>query len=919
MKRLASLFTLMVVVCVFALKAQVVTTEPAILQEDSQNVTVIFKASEGDAGMKGSMSCYAHTGVITNKSNGEWAYGPKTWGDNSDKYKLALAGTNKWKLKIGDIRTYYGITDPTEKVLKLCFVFRSKDGSKTGRAADGGDIFVEVHEAGLALSFTSNAKSNVLTPETSNVTFTAAATQAADMKIYLNSVSSTPVAQIAGSTQLTYTNNFAVGDYDVIAEAVAGGQTMRDTISVCHRRNSQAKSYSGTLKQGATRNADGSVTFCLLAPNKKNVMLSGEWNNFKPLNAQVMDVQDGKYFWTTVSGIDSEHDYAYYYIVDDVIKVADPYAKMVLDPWSDKWLTNDQYPNLKPFPQNLDKHALAVLRGNNPAYSYNWEVKNFNGADKGNLVIYELLFRDFTAEQTVKAATAKLDYLKGLGVNAIELMPIQEFDGNNSWGYNPNFYFATDKAYGTDHDYKQFIDECHKRGIAVILDVVFNHAYGQHPWCQMYWENNKPSADNPFFNTDAPHNWSVGNDWKQENPDVQNFLCDVLKYWIEEYKVDGYRFDLVKGLGDSNSYAGDYDGNSYNASRIRNVKRFADAIRSVKDDAYVILEGFVAGNEENEYGAYGCMSWKKQCSEACQMIGGYSNGSGLYGLNDPKNHYVTFMESHDEERTAFWASEYAANGVKGNLATTMRRSGSAAALTFLAKGAKMLWQFEEMGYDVSINDPGRTDPKPVHWEYLDNADRKGLKDSYSEIINIRTSNPDLFSAEAESYLSANSSNWDGGRFLTAKNKATGKELVVAVNPTFGDKTFSYTFDNPSGKYYINSKSYGTNPSFNAAGAQITVPAHGYVIISNMENALGGVDDIVTDKVQNVTVYPNPATDVVYVDAEEVESIQVYSLTGALAAQSFGENSVNVEQLAAGTYVLRAVTAGGVVTEKLMKK
>lgn len=917
MKRLVSLFTLLVVICVFAVKAQVVTTEPSILQEDSENVTVIFKANEGDGGMKGSTSCYAHTGVITNKSNGEWAYGPLSWGDNSAKYKLSIAGTNKWKLKIGKIREYYGITDPNEKVLKLCFVFRNKDGSKTGRAADGGDIFIDVHDSGLALSFTSNAKSNVLNPSTSNVTFTAATTQTADMKIYLNTVSSTPVAQIAGNTELTYTHSFAAGDYDVIAEASAAGTTLRDTISLCHRRDSQAKQYSGTLKQGATRNADGSVTFCLLAPNKKNVMLNGEWNGYKPVNAQVMDVQNGKYFWTTVSDIPSDRDFAYYYTVDDVINVADPYAKMVLDPWNDKWIPESIYPNLKQFPKGINKHPLAVLRAEKA--DYKWEVKNFKGADKGNLVIYELLVRDFTKEQSIKAVTAKLDYLKSLGVNAIELLPIQEFDGNNSWGYNPNFYFAADKAYGPDEDYKEFIDECHKRGMAVILDVVFNHAYGQQPWCQMYWKDNKPSTDNPFFNTDAPHNYNVGNDWKQENPDVQNYFCDVLKYWLEEYKVDGYRFDLVKGLGDSNSYGGDYDANNYNASRIRNVKRFADAIKSVKEDAYIILEGFLSSSEENELGAYGCMNWNKQCSPACEMIGAYQSKSSFAGFNDAMNYKVTFMESHDEERTTFWASQYASNGVKGNLATTMRRTGSAAAIAFLAKGAKMLWQFEEMGYDISINDPGRTDPKPVLWEYLDNADRNGLMTSFSEIINIRTSNPDLFSAEAESYLSAGPSNWDNGRFLTAKNKATGKELVVVVNPTFSDKTFTYKFDNPSGKYYINSKSHDTNPSVNAAASQVKVPAHGYVVISNMENPLGGVEDIVANETENISIYPNPATDVVFVNAADVKSVQVYSLTGALVAQSDGENSVNVEHLAKGSYVVRIASANGVATVKLIKE
>ena len=84
-------------------------------------------------------------------------------------------------------------------------------------------------------------------------------------------------------------------------------------------------------------------------------------------------------------------------------------------------------------------------------------------------VIYEMLLRDFTASGDLNGAKAKLSYLKSLGVNAIELMPVQEFDGNDSWGYNPCFFFALDKAYGTDKMYKEFIDACHEQGIAVIL------------------------------------------------------------------------------------------------------------------------------------------------------------------------------------------------------------------------------------------------------------------------------------------------------------------------------------------------------------------------------------------------------------------------------------------------------------------
>jgi len=95
--------------------------------------------------------------------------------------------------------------------------------------------------------------------------------------------------------------------------------------------------------------------------------------------------------------------------------------------------------------------------------------------ENARLSIYELLIRDFTEEGTYKAVQEKLEYLKRLGVNTIELMPVSEFEGNSSWGYNPNFYFAPDKYYGTSESLKQFIDECHKNGIAVIMDIVHSH------------------------------------------------------------------------------------------------------------------------------------------------------------------------------------------------------------------------------------------------------------------------------------------------------------------------------------------------------------------------------------------------------------------------------------------------------------
>lgn len=119
-------------------------------------------------------------------------------------------------------------------------------------------------------------------------------------------------------------------------------------------------------------------------------------------------------------------------------------------------------------------------------------------------MVYEMHIRDFTAEHSFSAAKDKLSYLKQLGINAIELMPVNEFEGNSSWGYNPSFYFAVDKYYGAKNELRAFVDECHQQGMAVIIDLVLNHSFGQSPFYLLYRDaDGTPSADNPWYNKES--------------------------------------------------------------------------------------------------------------------------------------------------------------------------------------------------------------------------------------------------------------------------------------------------------------------------------------------------------------------------------------------------------------------------------
>ena len=409
---------------------------------------------------------------------------------------------------------------------------------------------------------------------------------------------------------------------------------------------------------------------------------------------------------------------------------------------------------------------------------------------------------------------------------------------------------------------------------------------------------------------------------------MREYLCDVLQYWLKEYRIDGYRFDLAKGLGDTGSYASDYDASAYNASRLANVKRFMDAMWEVNPDAYAIFEAFVDIAEENAYSDYGGMSWKNMNSAYRQSAMGWKENSSFRGMytgdeSRPFGSTVGYMESHDEERMGASQIEHGNGTLKASPTTRMRRLGSNAAFSMLVPGAKMIWQFGELGYDTSGGN-GDTDPKEPHWEYFENSQRRGLYDTYQLLLGIRTSNLDLFSSDAEFFWDVDADNWEEGRYITMRNADGSKELIAVYNPnTSGSKTFSYTFSHPDGKYYVSAKSHGTSPEFDAKAGTITVPAHGFVVITNMENAASGIAEIPADNAAdeycNISIFPNPASSYIRVNSNDVDRIEVYSLAGQMVASATGDNQMDISALTAGTYIVRIYTSQGVQAQKLLKR
>ena len=718
-----------------------ISTDPSFVTADMTSDVIVYINTEGTGLENHTGPIYAHTGVLTSASatTADWKYVKFEWTVNDKSCLLTKVKQNVHKLVIkGGPRAYYKV--PTsETITHLAFVFRSADGSKEMKD-NGNDIFVKLSEPGLAVKIISPSNRSILDLNT-NYTVSVASKDATSVTLYQNE----QVVATSDGQDIKYAfTTTATEDITFKAEASNGTKSVTEEVFTTVLGATQTETRPAGVKDGVTVNGS-SATIVLCAPGKEQVVLLGDFNDFAPTNKYMMK-KDGDYFWLTIDGLAPNTEVAYQFLVDKTIKAADPYCTKILDPWNDKYITSTVYPNLRQYPTGKTNDVVSIF-STTPA-TYNWTVADFQRPKQNSLAIYELLFRDFTPEGTVKAALAKLDHLQTLGINAIELMPIHEFDGNNSWGYNPCFYFAADKAYGTVEDYKTFIDECHKRGIAVIVDIVINHATGLHPWMKMWCDGDgQASNNNPFFNKVARHPFNVFHDFNHEYPKTREYFKTMLQYWLTEYNIDGFRFDLSKGLTQTNSGSDVGRWNQYDASRIAIIKEYADAIREVESDAYIILEHLSDYQEEEELAAYkGILLWRKAVSPYSETVMGWTGGgksdfSGAVAFGRVGN-----IEDHDEERIAYKAIAYGQTYVKSDWKRISKHLQAAYALHFLSPYPKMMWQFGEMGYDVTIgsDDGQKVEPKPSHWEYMEIAERKALYDAVSKCITFRTTHPAMY-------------------------------------------------------------------------------------------------------------------------------------------------------------------------------
>jgi len=933
-----------------------VSTTPSPPEAD-EPVTIFFnKAGTGLATYNGTI--YAHIGLTVN--NTLWSNVIGAWGNNAVQPALTFVSGTTYKLDIApDLYSYFGV-NPVNSITQICVVFRNSAGSM-----QSSDIFIPVG------AFQATLTSPVLNSTTilnSGGSLNIGANNSNGNAVYTLMANGEAINTATTSTYSYVDANITTNkNYELRIEQEGTVHTRRFAVIV--NPGTQTAAVPNGMVDGINYMADSTkATLVLTAPGKDFVYVAGSFNGWNPSAEYAMKSNGSGKFWIELNNLPAG-DYAYYqYWVADAtpstnspsfVKTADPYSTLVVNPYDDPDIPTASYPNMPIFPQGQDRDVTVLRTAQVP---YNWQVSNFEKPKKEDLVIYELLVRDFDANRNFQDVINRIDYLKNLGINAIQLMPVMEFEGNESWGYNTSFHMALDKFYGSADKFKELVDVCHQNGIAVILDIALNHAFGRNPMVRMWMKDpdgdgwGDAAADNPYFNEVARHSYSVGNDFNHSSPLTREYVKRVQKQWIQEFHIDGFRWDLTKGFTQNCSDSDQGCTNAYQADRVAVLKEYVNY--SWDGDApgtpnmftgdpthYAIFEHLGGDSEEqqwanhrlNETPSKGVMMWGEMTYAYSQLMKGYPTdgditrvGHSAHGFSGKR--LIGYPESHDKERMVFGAFTYgngAGTSPLNNLNNALGRMSSVGATSLLVPGPKMIWHFAELGYDDSIytcnngtvNDESgaiagdcKLDTKPQeqwtnNWQAV--PQRAAIFNNYKRFIAMKIQEP-VF--EGNYTISPDGNNVRQRIYIYDDTlPATQlKNVVVLANFSVGAQNVNPSFPYTGTWYDLmdNSTLNVTN-----ATAPVSIPAGQFRIFGNRQVTLG-TDEF--DTFEDVVLFPNPAQNAFGITTDAV-SVDVFSITGQLIKrferQPMG-NMYDINDLAKGVYVVRITDANN--RQKAMK-
>ncbi|MGO4822515.1 MULTISPECIES: alpha-amylase family glycosyl hydrolase [unclassified Flavobacterium] len=893
---------------------------------------------------------YAHIGLTVNGTR--WQNVKGTWGNNTTQPALTFVSGTSYKLDLTpDLYTYFGVPT-TSSITEICVVLRNDAGNM-----QTADTFFNV--GAFQVSLTSPVE-NSATIVASGANFTIAANNTGGNASY--NLKSNGVSINTNSATANYSFNHlnlsSNQNYELEVTQAATTIVKKFTVIVNPGAGSAAMP-AGLLDGINYNNSDVTkATLVLDAPLKDFIYVAGSFNNWQPTTAYAMkkDPATGK-FWLELSGLVSGVNYSYQYWVGAtspianspaLVKTADPYSTLVLSPFDDAGIPSTTYPNMPVYPVGQDREVTVLQTGQTP-YAWSSATTNFVKPEKEKLVVYEVLVRDFDSHRNFQDLIDKIDYFKNLKINAIELLPVMEFEGNESWGYNTSFHMALDKFYGPSNKLKQFIDLCHQNGIAVILDVALNHAFGRNPMVRM-WMNDpdndgwgSPTTENPYFNTEAKHSYNVGEDFNHQLPRTQNYVKRVIKQWVEEFKIDGFRWDLTKGFTQNcpAAISGGQDNctNQFQADRVAILKTYADYSWSLDPTHYTIFEHLGTNQEEQQWANYrvsgdadgiskGIMMWGKMTDPYNELSMGYtSNISGMTSTSRgfTANRLVGYAESHDEERLMYKNVQYgnSANSTHNvkNLDVALSRMSAIGAVSLLVPGPKMIWHFGELGWETSIfscnngtvntsddamSGDCKLDTKPQpQWvnNWLGMTNREKIYKDWAKMISLKTSEA-VFSGNVT--MTSSSSLQQNIKISNPNLAATQlKDVVILAN-------FDVTAQNvPTGFPYTGTwYNLMDNTSINVVNAStpINLPPGEFRIYGNKVANLAIAN---FENNETIFLYPNPASNYFTLNSEAVK-VDIYSFVGQVV-KSFTtdltkDKQYNISDLPQGIYLVKAYDA-----------
>ena len=961
-KQVLFILSLLIGVCV---QAQVTITPSSFNATDQITITVSTAAQSCNQMGTTPTKVYMHAGIGDDTN----AFGYSVvgnWGQDDSVGLMTNNGNGTWSITLTP-STYFGLNATQEaNATKLGMVFRNANGSQTLKLPPScGDFIFNVGTFQVNLTAPANNSSTIIN---SGGNLTISANNTGGNASYNLKANGTSInTNVTSSYSFNHTNITSNTNYEL--EITLGASTITRRFSVIVNPGSTAQAIPSGLVNGINYNTSDNTkaTLVLEAPGKDFVYVAGSFNNYMPdANYAMKKDPSSNKFWLELTGLTPGTDNTYqYWVVDQtpianspiLVKVADPCSTLVLSPYDDPWIPNTTFPSLPTYPAGQEREVTWFKTGTTP---YNWQVTNFTKPNKDKLVIYELLIRDFDANRNFQDVINRIQYFKDLGINAIQLMPIMEFEGNESWGYNTAFHMALDKFYGTPEKFKELVDICHQNGIAVILDIAFNHAFGRNPMIRM-WMNDPdgdgwggPASDNPYFNTTARHSYSVGDDFNHSSTLTRNYVKQTVKHWIEEYKIDGFRWDLTKGFTQNCSGGDDACTNAYQQDRVDVLKEYADYCWSLDNDHYVIFEHLGTDGEEQQWANYrigegkGIMMWGEMYTQYKELAMGYAT-QNISRMSHTSRGFtgkrlIGYPESHDKDRMMYEAITYG-NGagafpVNGNLTNALNRMGAIGATSILVPGPKMIWHFGELGNNQSIytcsngtvNDessffPGdcKLDTKEqVQWteNWLADARRTSILSDWSRMIQLKTTEAVFMGDHA---ISPDGNNVKQRIYIYDNTIPTSqlRNVVVIANFSVANLTINPSFPTDAYTYpmtWYDLMDNNTPVVINNPTDLITVNSGRFRVFGNQPSTLSSTD--FETNINTISIYPNPSKNS-FAITEDASKIEIYNITGQLVNTFINVSKnqpLDSSNLETGLYLIKITDTNGISqTQKMLKE